>query len=208
MNYGVNDGDEPIRIGLFASLLHDRVADALVALGHDWPDVIVGVEEMALAELLSATAAGRITLGIHPGDPGPGASSCVLWHDHALVLLSPAHRLATVAEVTPSMLADEVLLTCRERSHAALHRFLSHRLFAAAPPRARMVPEMRTQAMMDEVANGLGVMLTCGSHVDRVTAPLIVRPIAAPSAPFAVNASWSASGIGPIATALLALLRD
>ncbi|MEH3038385.1 MAG: LysR substrate-binding domain-containing protein [Sphingomonas adhaesiva] len=208
MNIDTQDRNASIRIGFFASLFRDRMADALMALARDWPAVVVGVEEMALAELLPAAAAGRVTLAIHPGVAAPGVPSCIVWHDHALVLLPPGHRLAAVAEVTPSMLADEILLTCSERSRAALHRFLAERLFVAAPPPVRMVSPAHAQTLFDRVADGHGVMLTCESQVDRAVGRLVARPIASPDAAFAVSASWSAAGIAPVAAALLALLRD
>lgn len=207
MEQGVQHASAPIRIGFFASLFRERMADALVAFARDWPDVVVGMEEMALAELLPAVAAGRVTLAIHPGEAAPGVPSCILWHDHAIVVLPPGHRLAAVAAVTPAMLADEVLLTCLERSRATLHRFLAERLFAATPPATRMMAETPARQLIDHVADGHGAMLTCESLADRATARLVVRPIAAPGAAFAVSASWSTTGMGPVATALLALLR-
>lgn len=207
MGHAVQHAGASIRIGFFASLFRERMADALVAFARDWPDVVVGMEEMPLAELLPAAAAGRITLAIHPGEAAPGVPSCILWHDHAIVLLPPGHRLAAVAAVTPAMLADEVLLTCLERSRATLHRFLVERLFAATPPPTRVMPETQGRQLIDHVADGHGAILTCESLTDRASARLVVRPIAAPGAAFAVSASWAATGMAPVATALLALLR-
>lgn len=200
-------GAAAIAIGCFASLCRDRLADHLLAFNAACPEIGIGVHEMGEAELLPAVADGRLALAIRPGEPLAGFAGCDLWGEQSVVALRPDHPFAARGSIEAARLAGEIMLVSRERSRAALHRFLVDRLFAHNPPATRIVADARRCQLLDRIAAGEGIALMCESQVDPAVARLAVRPIADAAAHFRVRAYWPHGAKPPALATLVTLLE-
>lgn len=201
------DGDrdaphDTLALGCFASLCRDRLSEPLVAFTARHPEVTIGVHELSHAALLPAVRAGTLALAVVPAEPVADLAAVALWTEQVVVLAAADHPLAARDAVSPAALAEALLLSTGDE----LDRFLLARLFPAARPAVRTIPDER--ALLAAVASGEGVALARAEQCGAVPAGIVARPVASAAARLVVRGFWrdAAARSGPLRDAV-ALMR-
>jgi DNA-binding transcriptional LysR family regulator len=206
---GSSGKQETLTIGCFASIGRDRLADQLLRLARIYPDVVIGVREMALGALLPALRLGGAQLVVAPVVRREQAErSTPLWTEEVNVLLPPHHRLATLPSVAPADLSEDTFLVARQDHGDEVHRFLSRRILPLGPPLHCAVVDRSRADTIRAVAEGRGLMLACESQAGEEASDVVVRPIRAAGATFTVRAFWRPDRESPAIRALVDLLRS
>lgn len=182
-------GGSALAVGCFASICRGRLGDRLVAFAQRCPAVDIGVQEMARSELLAGARDGALALAVLPGGPRQELCSTRLWDDRAMLAMAPGHRLAALPAVPAGELLRERLLISRQRYGGEMHRFLARQV-APLVQLNGVLCNIGLAQMMEQVAAGDGVALTCESHGEVGGEDVVLRPVAAKDASFPVSAYW------------------
>lgn len=195
-----------LAIGCFASICRDRLADRLIAFGHRWPAVDIGVHEMPRQELLAGVREQSLALAVTPGEAPADLPAAALWTDQVALAVAASHPLAARGEAGARDLAAEHLLISRQEHGGEMHRFLSNRVAPLAPLPGELC-NMGLPRLLTKVAAGEGVALLCMSHAAIAGSGVRLLPFATANATFAVRAVWRDREPGWPLDALIAQLR-
>lgn len=191
---GPIDEQEPtasLAVGCFASICRDQLGDLLIKFANRWPGVDLGIHDMGRGDLLAGVRDGTLALAVLPGGAESGLQSLGLLTDRVMVSMASSHRLASLTQVPVRELIRERMLVPRGRQEGELYRFLARR----AAPLTRLndtLCEVGRPRLLDEVAVGAALALTCDSHCEPDGHATVRRPIAGAAATFTVNAYWRA----------------
>lgn len=198
------DEDAHLAVGCFAALCRDRLADRLLRFSRAVPRATIGVQALALAELLPAVRDGRLALAVAPaGTPGAQDGewfgSMTLWREQVVVAMATGHPLATSRAVDPGALLEHLVLLSTDRAEGEMQRYQLARLF----DRRRPALDARG-GVLGRVAAGEGVALMLAGHA--TPAGVVTRPVAGAAAEFPVEAWWRTDDTSPGLATLLRLL--
>lgn len=183
--------DRPLlAIGCFASICGDRLVEELLAFSRHYPQVDIGVREMARGPLLRALRAGDLALAVLPGPEEAGLCSVELWQGQVMAAMPIDHPLARRTALRPADLAAEPMLVSRQEPDGDMHRFLAGRILPQGSALHAAILDLDPPRIQERVAAGEGLTLVCDRNGASIGRDVTTRPIDAPGARFAVRAFW------------------
>jgi DNA-binding transcriptional LysR family regulator len=192
-----------LRVGAFPSALACLVPKAIARLRQEAPDAEILIEEGGSEALVEQVARGELHVAVAfqdstlPRREHEGIDRRDLLHEHFVVALPPAHRLAALDAVPVAALADEPW-TAPSGSH------MIARACRAAGFEPRLISILRDPlAMRALVSQGLAVTLV-PQLVAEALDGIELRPIDGPGPERDVYAMLPAGGRHPLAESIVA----
>jgi LysR family transcriptional regulator, regulator for metE and metH len=151
-----NGGAGVVRLATECYTCYHWLPGVVTAFRKEWPRVDVRIVAEATANPVRALLDGALDLAIVAGDPDERRLGCTsLFEDEQVVVVAPAHPLASKAFVAPEELQDEhlILYTTHSSENSVLREVLRP---AGVEPR-HLTRVQLTEAIVELVKAGLGI---------------------------------------------------
>lgn len=189
-----------ISVGFVGSIGRACFSDLLLRAG---PHVEIAYRTGSRQALLTALAAGRLDLAVHPGATLPKTGSALLCEDRIVAALAAHHPLARARAIDVRLLADDEVLLATQGDDCDFRRLAQERL-----PGLHRVTERPMADVVRRLAGGDVVGLIAGGQDDELGAGLVTRPIGGVDTRFPVHLAWAEPARPPALAALVAALAD
>jgi DNA-binding transcriptional LysR family regulator len=165
-------------VGLFTSLSHGYLRDAVAMLQGSQPDVVLQIVEGARAALAEGIRARAIDIAILVGPPDPGLGEALsLWEERLHIALPAGHRFSTRPALRWEDLRNEMFLVSTRDAGPDQHLTIITNLRGIGTVPTTQTHSVSRHTMYQMISMGLGIALVMDSDLTNVPNGVAIVPL-------------------------------